>query len=257
MRTLHSIIDPFVRRVDGEVVSELVPNSNPKPSADYLFRKHNVIAELKALQYGGFVERFHRKFSDLIEKWDRQGRVRIYGTTRISSSQLPIDCQHEMFDALGEPFQKHIFVAANKQIRSTKQVLGLPDAKGLLWVASDGNEDIRPDVVWYVLTRTLQKKKQNGDRAFSNIDGVAYFNPRMPAQADNIKEPIVFWFSGPRTRDDVSMIRCLHELREEWSKYLAWAHGIHIRDVDIQTPPAGMQFFGVEPRIPLIRPNYR
>jgi hypothetical protein len=36
-RTLESIVDPFVKRVGGERISEIVGNVNPPSSADYCF----------------------------------------------------------------------------------------------------------------------------------------------------------------------------------------------------------------------------
>lgn len=61
---LQSIVDPFVTAIQGELVSNLVGNDNPPSSADYLFRQHNVIAELKALEADSFGESFRRKLGN-------------------------------------------------------------------------------------------------------------------------------------------------------------------------------------------------
>ena len=132
VRTLQSIIDPFVTSVGGELICDLVGNNNPQSSADYLFRRHNVIVELKSLQAGSSMGSFQRKFGRLMGRWDREGRLRVYGTTQIDSSTLPSDCRDEMFAAMAESSQKHVVLVANNQIRSTKSLLSLPDAKGLL-----------------------------------------------------------------------------------------------------------------------------
>jgi hypothetical protein len=58
VRTLESIVDPFVSRVGGRRISEMAGNKNPKKNADYLFERQQVIAELKSLQAGCFVEAF-------------------------------------------------------------------------------------------------------------------------------------------------------------------------------------------------------
>jgi hypothetical protein len=126
MRPLQSIVDPFVKMVGGEVISELIGNKNLPANADYLFRNHNVIAELKSLQVGGFAESFYRKFAELLGKWDRQGRLRVYGRVQLQSSSLPDACRQEMFAVMGESIQKHVIAAANKQIKSTKSLLNLP-----------------------------------------------------------------------------------------------------------------------------------
>ncbi|QHN03085.1 hypothetical protein FTO74_06655 [Granulicella sp. WH15] len=256
VRTLQSIIDPFVKGVGGEIVSDLIGNKNLPSNADYLFRAHNVIAELKSLQTGGFAESFHRKFAELLGKWDRQGRLRVYGTVQLQSSKLPADCRQEMFALMGESIRKHVIADANKQIKSTKSLLNMPDAKGLLWVAHDGNEDFQPDVVWYLLLQTLQKKKESGDPAYSSIHGLAYFNPRMPAKVPQASEPALFWFSGTRKPDrDKDIQACLSHLSNSWPKYVTWAQGIKVRDVEGK--PEDVRLMGVESKVPKIAIKYK
>jgi hypothetical protein len=144
--------------------------------------------------------------------------------------QLMIEeCREEMFSAMAEALQKHVVVAANAQIKSTKELLNLPDAKGLLWVASDGNEFLQPNTVWYLLHRILQKKKPDGNPAYSSIHGLAYFSPRMLAQVKGIQEPVLLWMSGYRQRDP-QLEACLSELSSEWPNYVSWAQGIQIRN---------------------------
>ena len=230
-RTLESIVDPFVKRVGGERVSEIIGNTNPQLNADYLFRKHGVIAELKSLQAGSFFEAFQRKITDLMRRWQREGRLVVFGTARVDSSGLSPACREEMFSVMAESLQKHVVVAANAQIKSTKKLLDLPHARGLLWVASDGNEFLQPNIVWYLLHRILKKKKENGDPAYSSIHGVAYFSPRMLGQIPGVVEPALIWFSGYR-QEDPKLQACLNELSSEWPKYVAWAQGIYIRNAE-------------------------
>ncbi len=253
-RTLQSIIDPFVKGVGGELVSDLIVSPNPPSNADYYFRRSNVIAELKSLQAGGYAASFHRKLADLTAKWHRQRRFLVFGTVQVQSSKLPEDCREEMFAAMAGSIQKHVIAKANEQIRSTKALLGKPDAKGLLWVASDGNSDFQPEVVWYLLNRVLQKKKESGDLAYSSIDGVAYFNPRMPAVIANQPAPALFWFSRPRRlEDDQSLKDCLSLLSSNWPKYVTWAQGTPVHD--ITGAPADLRFPGAD-KLPRIEPNY-
>jgi len=129
---LESIVDPFVLRVGGERISQIVGNTNPAKSADYFFRTHNVIAELKSLQAGTFIESTQRKMTDLMSRWQRERKLIVYGTA--DSSKLSPECREEMFSVMQQALQKHVVFAANDQIKSTKRLLNLPDAKGLLWV---------------------------------------------------------------------------------------------------------------------------
>ena len=228
-RTLESIVETFVKRVGGERISEIVGNNNPQSSADYLFQRHGVIAELKSLQAGTFVESFQRRLTNLMNRWQREGKLIVFGTTRIDSNRLSPQCQEEMFSVMAESLQKHVVSAANAQIKSTKKLLNLPSARGVLWVASDGNEFLQPNIVWYLLHRILKKKKANGDPAYSSIHGLAYFSPRMLGQFPGVPEPALIWFSGYRQRDP-QLQACLDELSTEWPKYVAWAQGIFIRN---------------------------
>src|ERR1022692_2994538 len=71
-------------------------------------------------------------FSRTRSGFHRDGRLRVYGTTRIDSKSLSPECQNEMFDVMAAPLQKHVVNAANGQIESTKEILNMPAARGLL-----------------------------------------------------------------------------------------------------------------------------
>jgi len=245
-RTLESIVDPFVERVGGQRISAIIGNNNPAKSADYLFRTHGVIAELKSLRAGTFGESIHRKMTALVSRWQQERKLIVFGTVKIESSKLPQNCREEMFSMMAEALQKHVVVAANDQIKSTKKLLNMPDARGLLWVASDGNEFLQPNVLWYLLQRTLQKKKENGEPAYSSIHGLAYFSPRMLAQIPGAEEPAILWFSGLR-QPDPRLKACLDYLSREWPKYVSWAQGVSIREVSGKVEDA--RFLGVEEKM--------
>jgi hypothetical protein len=118
-------------------------------------------------------------------------------------------------------------------------------------VASDGNEDLQPNDVWFLLTRILQKKHKSGEPLFSNIHALAYFSPRMQVQKSQSKQPAIFWFSGCRQPDDQQMATCLNELYTAWPQYVARAQGIAVRHLD--GTPEDLRFLGVSPRMPKIQ----
>jgi hypothetical protein len=209
---------------------------------------------LKTLQADSFGDPFCRKLGERIGDWQRNGRLRVYGTARIDSKRLSPKCQNAMFDVMAAPLQKHVVNAANNQIRSTKEILDMPGAKGLLWVASDGNADLQPDTVWFLLKRILQKKHENGTPRFSNIHGLAYFSSRMLVEMPQSKQPALFWFSGPRQPEDQQIVACLNELYAAWPQYVSRTQGIAVRRVDEKTvTPDSLRFLGVPPRLPKIQ----
>ena len=248
IRTLESIVDPFVNRVGGKRISEMVDKTNTQKNADYLFDRHQVIAELKSLQAGSLIEAFQRKLTNLTKRWQKEGKLVVFGTAMVSSSRLSPECREEMFSAMAESLQKNVVATANAQIRSTKDLLNLPNAKGLLWVASDGNEFLQPNTVWYLLHRILQKKKSDGSPAYSNIHGLAYFSPRMLARVPGIPEPVILWMSGYRQRDP-HLEACLQELSDEWPKYVSWAQGVPIRLATANANLDDTRFLGVDEKL--------
>jgi len=250
---LQDIVDPFVRGLGGELVSEIVGNESPISSADYLFQHHNVLAELKSLQEESFNESLREKLGERMAEWLRRSRIVVFGTTRIDSNRLTPDCQREMNDLIASHLQNNVVRKANRQIRSTKQSLQMPNAKGLLWVASDGNVDLPPNTVWLLLNRILQKKTDSGEPQYSNIHALAYFSPRMLVALPGSSQPAQFWLSGVRNNDDKELSAFLGELCEAWRRYLGALHGIEVKQVEgVLPPPAEFEFLGGRPRLPQI-----
>jgi hypothetical protein len=248
---LQSIVDPFVKGLQGELVSDLVGNDNPPPSADYLFRRHNAIAELKALETGSFGESFRKKLGERAAQWQRKGQLLVYGTARVDSEKLPAACQQELVELLAAPVQR-IVKAADAQIASTKEILGLPAARGLLWIASDGNQDLQPDTVWFLLNRILRKKQEDGTLQYRHIHGIAYFSPRMIAEMPQTSLPVLFWFSGSRDDTDQDMNALLGMLGSAWPQYVASAQSVQIRLVDKKNTPSDLRFAGPPRLLPKI-----
>ena len=248
---LQSIVDPFVIGLRGELVSDLTGNNNPPPSADYLFRQHNVIAELKALEADTFGDSFRRKLGDRVVDWQRRGQVLVYGTARVDSHRLPPQCQQELMDLMATPLQR-IVKAADGQIASTKNILGLSTARGLLWVASDGNRDLEPDTVWFLLTRILRKTQQDGSRQYRHIHGMVYFSPRMIAEMPQTTLPVLFWFGGSRDDGDQEMTDLLGLLGAAWPKYVASAQRVQLHLVEKKNTLSDLRFAGPPRPLPKI-----
>lgn len=248
---LQSIVDPFVKGIQGELVSELVGNNNPPRSADYLFRSHNVIAELKALEADTFGDSFRRKLGERTADWQRKGQLLVYGTARIDSHRLPLACQHELLDLMAAPVQR-IVKAADAQIASTKEILGLPAARGLLWIASDGNQDLQPDTVWYLVTRILRKTQGDGTPQYRHIHGMAYFSARTIAEMQQTALPVLFWFSGARDDSDQETKALLGVMGAAWPQYVASAQRVQLHLVDKKNTPSDLRFAGPPRPLPKI-----
>jgi hypothetical protein len=154
-------------------------------------------------------------------------------------------------DLMAAPIQR-IVKAADAQIASTKEILGLPTARGLLWVASDGNQDLQPDTVWFLLTRILRKTQEDGSPQYRHIHGMVYFSPRMIAEMPQTTLPVLFWFAGPREDGDQEMTTLLGMLGVVWPQYVASAQRVQLHLVDKKNSPSDLRFAGPPRPLPKI-----
>jgi hypothetical protein len=218
---LQTLIDPFIRGAGGELVGDTLGEAPNLPkNADYLFRRFGVIAELKSLEEGSFGESFQNKMSELAVSWANRGLLLLYGTQRLDLASLPAPCQQDVLSVISKPLQNNILRKANRQTRSTKEALGLPYAKGLLMIASDGNEDLKPQDVLFFCSRIFWSDRQDKKALFPDINGVVYFNPRMPAVHPATGQATLIWGTVLRSPQDPALIAFLDELSEAFRVYM-------------------------------------
>ena len=158
--------------------------------------------------------------SDLVELWANRGLLLVFGTQRLDLARLPAPCQQDILSVISKPLQNNILRQANRQIRSTKETLGLPDAKGLLMIASDGNEDLKPQDVLFFCSRILWSDRQDKKALFPDISAVVYFNPRMPALHPATGQVTFIWGTVIRAPQDPALIAFLDELSEAFRMYM-------------------------------------
>jgi hypothetical protein len=213
---LEATFTSFVRDFGGEVVEDLLP---PKASAvaknaDYLLFDRAVVAELKCLQKNYFnAAEVDAKMNRLFAEWRADGSLRdehiVNG--RFSTESLPERCQRQAVDVFAQPLDRAV-KKAHKQIESTKALLSLPHAKGLLILANDGNFSLFPDMA----VRILRDRFSKGLPA---IQSFAYFAPGMEVTvrgAGNVKR---FWVDGP-ARDSIEVPpELLAKLRSAWVRF--------------------------------------
>jgi hypothetical protein len=252
---LQKLIDPFVESSGGELVADILGDAPNLPeSADYLFRAAGVIAELKSLENATFGESYHKKMSGLVESWADRGLVLIYGTQRVDLDQLPPTCQEDVLRLIAQPLRTNIFRKANRQIRETKESLELPATTGLLLIASDGNEDLRPSDVPFFFSRLLYERNPDGTLRFPNIDALVYFNPRMPAELPTTGQLALIWGTMLRQPQDSKMLGFLSVLGEAFRVYMEKKMGVAFPKVELEeTHQHSLGFAGIPQQIPEIR----
>lgn len=218
---VEKTFEEFVIKYGGELVSKLISNNNPLKNADYLFRKPLAVAELKVVERDAFTENDRVKLKKLFDSWVQRRLIGpAYGTVQIELRKLPPTCQQDWLKLHMAPWKKKL-ENANKQIKTTKAVLKLANACGILLLCDDSPRSFPPEDVLGFLARTLQSRKPDGTQVYSHIDRIVYFsvNPRAVT-----KEGIGlnFWMPAYRQPDeDETISEFLENLREAWVQYHA------------------------------------
>lgn len=209
-----------VKRIGGELIDELLPHPPPFENADYLFRNHSVIGELKRIEKDILTEPgFRKKVTAQYERWIAEKRVRRSPTGRVSTNDLPEDCRFEFFGVIKDRVQPYL-KKASTQIRQTADHFGMQAALGLLLLAIDGDSGLTVDVMAHVLQRTLYNtqhyKSINGVIVFTGDHAIAH--PQLPCSA-GIWVPFLI---EDRTEPPAKL---LDQLRDAWMNRIATLTG--------------------------------
>lgn len=254
---LQPLIDSFIKKAGGELVTDLIDTRNPPSNADYFFRDQGVIIELKALATDTFGDSYKRKLGELVADWVERGLIEIYGiNVPLRLNELPPECQEEWNSLSSRSMQSKVFAKANEQICVTKRLLGNTGAKGVLLLASDGNKDLQPGSVWFLAGRILKKKHPDGAPQYSNINGLAYFTPRIPVWVPHRRQHVFIWADEVRG-DDPALANFLKGLSSAWYEFHAIQTGTQIPRfaADSFSSVRGATFPAAQ--VPIIDANYR
>src|SRR2546423_2154802 len=135
---IQKTFSDFVEVFGGEVTDRTVrPTANLPKNADFIFRKDNIVAELKCLEEDlESKEEFKHKRQALVDKWASAKIIHppLPGEM-IYTKELPEECQRDLTNLYGRPIKTHI-QSANRQIRQTTSDLNMPTSKGLLLLAN-------------------------------------------------------------------------------------------------------------------------
>jgi hypothetical protein len=184
----ESIFRKFVTSFGGEVLPE---NPSSSKMADYLFRKQNVIAELKCLMQDQ-TDAMNKKVSDAAVKWIKKNGALPsgYDGAFLDIAAAPKDLSDKWLRILKAPIESFVR-DANRQIRESKKHLELPGAQGLLFIFNQGNFLYnRPKDFRLLIGNVVCKRDLLGQLRFPNIHGVVYFSFETGRSE---KEQMSFW----------------------------------------------------------------
>lgn len=230
---VEPLFDGFIRSFGGSVVREIISNVNPLKNADYFFRSPSVIAELKCIERDAFTREEEEKIERLFASWRSRRLLIVFGTRKISLRELPKVCQEELLAVL-KSSRKRRLEKANNQIKETKILLGVPDARGVLFLVNDAPTFLPPLDEMNLAARILQSKKPDGNNIYSHLHWIVYFsvNPKA-VTADGVG--LNFWLPCFREQGDSVTGQFLQELRLAWIRYHGQQLGMNSFEISTES----------------------
>lgn len=225
---VEEFFNEYVEFFGGQLISKLPHNLSDRPNADYLFKDHNVIAELKCFQKDLFNESedIPRIFK-LLDKWERQRLIKPEEKVSIvlGTKKLPNECYKDMLDACLKTIDRAVY-KGNKQIAESKSTFSMPDAKGLLLLCNDGNYFLQNSELIGLVATIMQRKYLKSD-----IDGVAYFTIKQVARMPKSPWDYTPWVPLYRDENDQRLGDFINELgRRFLNEFYTMKTGIEASD---------------------------
>jgi len=179
----------FVKEVGGELVVELIPKTPESPkNADYFFPKPNVVVELKC---------FEKDLFNTPDDVPRLGKIIERHNEKVTGSeaiqwlfgrrQAPKEYRRDMLSLARRQIETAVR-KANKQIQATKDALNIPDARGLVLIANDGNYFLEPMQGFHLIIQVMLEHFRE-----CAIDGFVYFSVNVAAQDPRTNRELMFW----------------------------------------------------------------
>lgn len=184
----------------GELVAPLIVRQGVK-NADFLFRQTRIVAELKVLETEFLnTENIRQKVVDAFNR---------YAGADPEDQDSPL--QRELLSILRAPLQR-IVNKANRQIKETKQELGLVGWRGIIIIVNDGFRGLPPGFVMGLIASILASK------SYSSTDAFIYQTNHYVELADN-PYAVLLWapLYDPKADDD--LVDFVNDLGRNWRKF--------------------------------------
>ena len=210
----------------GGIVLDDVPSSSKRKNADFAFEDYGVVVELKCMEESFWgKEAFQRKLSFLADNWIRRGLVPPgpAGKRTFELSSLPEECQRDFSNLLKNKLSGY-FKEANRQIRTTKEDLGMINAPGVLILVNDGNVKLPPRIVRHLSALLLANN-------FRCINTVLHVIANLEVTSIEQEQPFRVWSPWGIKRASETPQKFLEDLRRVYLDVLD-SRGHHAESVD-------------------------
>src|SRR5690349_2394835 len=135
---VEPLFDEMVRQYPmGCVLKDKMPNPDFL-NADYIFHHEKVVAELKCVQVDNSdSENNQSKINSALDRFYADGKIKSKEVNEETWPTFPMELQGEIYQATTNAIRGRI-TKANKQLRETKDKLGLSSYQGALIIVNDG-----------------------------------------------------------------------------------------------------------------------
>lgn len=208
----ETMFEQAVLAAGGLRVTDMLPrNTNLGKNADFVFQSENVIAELKCLVHDPRdAVWFRASIDEKFKKWMIGGRVPlILSPATVNIRDLPEDCAVEVISLLKKHFTKHVN-DANKQIKNTKRLLSMPNARGLLILLQTEDYFVPPNTILNLLDRCLP------DQHNRSIDDVIHANADLAAIQPSNGDRCAFFLHACRDVSNPVPLELVDRLQQYW-----------------------------------------
>ncbi len=113
---------------------------------------------------------------------------------------------------------------ANKQIRETKEIFSLPEAKGIVVLLNDSIADLSPELIAMTVAKSLEKK-QKEEFEYSDIGAVIVISETHVINNPTIKNAYPLQTIANSNVENIAEFQKFgSDLVEAWSKFNSWDH---------------------------------
>jgi len=213
---VEKYFNEFVEEFGGELISKLMPQGQNLPkNADYLFRKDQVVCELKCLEKDLFYEDDADRLLPLIDKWTSNGMITGHQALRwvLGQDRLNEGCYRDLLTLVNRTIERAIR-SAKHQIKDTKDFFNIPEASGLVLIANDGNYFLEHQQFIGLICNLMERRFND-----SSIDGFVYFTANMPVSIPGHKLEKNIWVPGYREDNNIILGDFVNDIGEKWGYF--------------------------------------
>jgi hypothetical protein len=186
--------------------------------ADYMFLERQIVCEIKTLNKDT-KEKIEKIIEDLKDREDYPIFYGEWGVDKIIKNlSNKEEIQRKMAESATSPIEDMI-KDANRQIRDTKRLFGLPYAKGIVIIINESVDILDADLSKWRINRCLTKKTKSGTSRFESIDAVWFLDEAHQLLVrPGLNGPISLQIHRPS--EDKFVSNYIDYLMTQWAAYV-------------------------------------